>query len=92
MAREECVGATTDRQAARGRPPGAKEAAWPKKMPVEQTARSTDLLMRSEPSTRSRWTGGTTPRPAGLGEAARPHLSASNDALLRGVEAKEEVA
>ena len=92
MAREECVGATKDRQAARGRPPGAKEAAWPKKMPVEQTARSTDLLMRSEPSTRSRWTGGATPRQASLGEAARSHISVSDDALSRGVEDKEEVA
>ena len=92
MAIEECVGATEDRQAARDRPPGPKEAAWPKKMPVEQTSKSTDLLMRSEPSTRSRWTGGTAPRPAGLGVAARPHFSASDDALSRGVEAKEAVA
>ena len=92
MAREECVGATEDREAARSRPPGPKEAARPKKMPVEQTARSTDLLMRSEPSMRSRWPGGATPRPAGLGEAARPPLSASDDKLSRGVEAKEEVA
>ena len=67
-------------------------AARPKKMPVEQTARSSDLLMRSKPSMRSRWPGGATPRPAGLGEAARPPLSASGDALSRGVEAKEEVA
>ena len=44
MAREEHVGATEDREAARGRPPGTKEAAWPKKMLVEQTARRTDLL------------------------------------------------
>ena len=44
MVREERDGATEDREAARGRPPGTKEAAQPKKMPVEQTARSTDLL------------------------------------------------
>ena len=81
-----------DREAARGRLPGPKEAARPKRMSVEQTARSTDLLMRSEPSTRSRWLGGATSRPAGLGEAARPSLSASCDALSHGVEAKEEVA
>ena len=62
------------------------------KTSVEQTARSTDLLMRLEPSTRSRWPGGATPRLAGLGEAARPPLSASDDKLSRGVEAKEEVA
>ena len=71
---------------------GAMEAARPKRMSVEQTARSTDLLMRSEPPTRSRWPGGATPRPAGLGEAARPLLSTSVAALSRGVEAKEEVA
>ena len=92
MAREERVGATEGREAAKGRLPGPKEAARSKKMPVEQTARSTDLLMRSEPPTRSRCPGGATPRPAGLGEAARPPLSAFNDALSRGVEAKEEVA
>ena len=40
MAREERVGAMEDREAARGRLPG------PKEMSVEQTARSTDLLMR----------------------------------------------
>ena len=90
MVREERVGAMEDREAARGRPPSPKEAARPKIMSVEQTARSTDLLMRSEPSMRSRWPGG--PRPAGLGEAAWPPLSASGDALSRGVEAKEEVA
>ena len=44
MAREERVGATEDQEAARGRPPGPKEAARPKKMPVEQTFRRTDLL------------------------------------------------
>ena len=44
MAREERVSATEDREAARGRPPDPKEAARPKKMPVEQTARRTDLL------------------------------------------------
>ena len=92
MAREERVSATEDREAARGRPPGPKEAARPKKMTIEQTDRSTDLLEWSEPSTRSWWTGGATPRPAGLGEADRPPLSASDDALLCGVEAKEEVA
>ena len=92
MVREEHDGATEDREAARGRLPGPKEAARPKKMPVEQTARSTDLLMRSEPSMQSRWPGGATPRPDGLGEATRIPLSASDDALSRGVEAKEEVA
>ena len=92
MAREERVSATEDREAARGRSLSPKEAARPKRMLVEQTARSTDLLMRSEPSMRSRWPGGATPRPAGLGEAARPPLSASGDALSRGVEAKEEAA
>ena len=91
MVREERVGATDDQEATRGRPPSPKEAARPKRMSVEQTARSTDLLMRSEPSTRSRWLGRATPRPAGLGEAAR-HFSASDDALLCGIEAKEEVA
>ena len=30
MAREECVGATEDQEAAGGRPPGSKEAARPK--------------------------------------------------------------
>jgi hypothetical protein len=44
MIREERDSATEDREAARGRPPGPKEAARPKKMMVEQTARSTDLL------------------------------------------------
>ena len=44
MAREEHVGATEDKEAARGRTPGPKEAAQPKEMTVEQTARSTDLL------------------------------------------------
>ena len=81
-----------DREAARGRLPGPKEAARPKRMSVEQTARSTILQKRSEPSMQSRWAGGATPRPAGLGEAARPLLSASGAALSRGVEAKEEVA
>ena len=92
MAREEHVGATEDREASRGRPPGPNEAARPKRMTVEETARSTNLLMRSEPPTRSWWLGGATPRPAGLGEAARPPLSASSAAFLRGVEAKEEEA
>ena len=92
MVREERDGATEDREATRGRPPSPKEAARPKRMSVEQTARSTDLLMRSEPSMRSQWPGGATPRPAGLGEAARPPLSASDASLSRGVEAKEEVA
>ena len=69
-----------------------RQAARPKRMSVEQTARSTDLLMRSEPSTRSRWLGDTTSKLAGLGEAGQPPLSASGDALSRGVEAKEEVA
>ena len=92
MVRKERDGATEDQEVTRGRPPGPKEAARPKKMTVEQTARSSDLLMRSKPSMRSRWPGGATPRPAGLGEAARPPLSASGDALSRGVEAKEEVA
>ena len=91
MVREERVGAMDDREAARGRPPSPKEAARPKRMSVEQTARSTDLLMRSEQPTRSRWPGGVTPRPAGLGEAAQLPLSASCDALSHGVEAKEEV-
>ena len=45
MTREEHVDATEDREAANGRPPSPKEAARPKKMTVEQTARSTDLLM-----------------------------------------------
>ena len=45
MVKEECDGATEDREAAKGRPPSPKEAARPKKMTVEQTARSTDLLM-----------------------------------------------
>ena len=44
MVREEHVGATEDREDTRGRLPGPKEAARPKKMTVEQTARSTDLL------------------------------------------------
>ena len=44
MNREEHVSATEDREATKGRPPGPKEAARPKKMPVEQTARRTDLL------------------------------------------------
>ena len=44
MAREERVGATEDREATKGRPPGPKEATRPKRMPVEQTARRTDLL------------------------------------------------
>ena len=70
--REECVGATEGREAAKGRLPGPKEASRSKKMPVEQTARSTDLLMRSEPSTRSRWPGGATPRPAGRPMGGRP--------------------
>ena len=38
MVREERDSVTEDREAARGRPPG------PKKMTVEQTARSTDFL------------------------------------------------
>ena len=42
------------KKAARGRPPGPKKAARPKRMSVEQTARSTDLLMRSESSMRGR--------------------------------------
>ena len=92
MARERRVGATENRESTRGRPPGPKEATQPKKVTVEQTARSTDLLMRSGLSTRSQWIGGTTSTPGVLGEAARPHLSASDDALTRGVEAKEEVA
>ena len=69
-----------------------RQAARPKRMSVEETARSTNLLMRLEPPTRSWWPGGATPRPAGLGEAARPHFSASDDAFSHGVEAKEEVA
>jgi hypothetical protein len=44
MAREERVSVVEDREAARGRLPDPKEAARPKKMTVEQTARSTDLL------------------------------------------------
>ena len=44
MVREECDGATEDRVVTRGRPSSPKEAARPKKMMVEQTARSTDLL------------------------------------------------
>ena len=92
MAREEHVDATENREAARGRPLGPNEAARPKRMMVEETARSIDLLMRSEPPTQSQWPGGTTPRPAGLGEAARPPLSASGAALSRGVEANEEEA
>ena len=44
MARDKRVGAMEDREAARGRPSGPKEAARPKKMPIEQTARRTDLL------------------------------------------------
>ena len=44
MVREERDGATEDREVARGWLPGPKEAARPKKMTVEQTARSTNLL------------------------------------------------
>ena len=44
MVRKERDGATEDQEVTRGRPPGPKEAARPKKMTVEQTARSTDLL------------------------------------------------
>ena len=41
---------------------------------------ATDFRKRSRVSTQRRWPDGHIPRPAGLGEAGRPHLAAS-DAL-----------
>jgi hypothetical protein len=38
MVREECDGATEDREATRGKPPGPIEAARPKAEAVDQTA------------------------------------------------------
>ena len=40
-------------------------------------ATSIDYKRRSRASTKRRWPGGHIPRPAGLGEAGRPHLEAS---------------
>src|SRR6185312_10591203 len=44
---EERVSAAEDREAARGRPPGPKEAAQPKRTLVDQIARRTDSWRRS---------------------------------------------
>ena len=43
-------------------------------------ATATDFRKESRPSTQRWWPDGRIPRPAGLGEAGRPHLAAS-DAL-----------
>ena len=52
----------------------------------------TDIQEGSGASTQRRWPGGNSPRPAGLGEAARPHLSAIGVPPSGGVEAKKMVA
>ena len=77
MAREERVSAAEDREATRGRPPGPKEAARPKRTSVDQTARRTDSWRRSGLSDGKAVPRGGRGRPAGLGLAARPHFAAS---------------
>ena len=47
-------------------------------------ATSTDLRRRSRAFTQGRWPYGHIPRPAGLGEAGRPHLSVSGAPLWCG--------
>ena len=47
-------------------------------------ATATDLRRESRASTQRRWPDGRIPRPAGLGEAGRPHLAASGAPASRG--------
>ena len=56
-------------------------------MSVEQTAFCTDLQRASGASNRRRWIGGVTPRPAGLGEAAKPDFVTPRVQPLRGSQA-----
>lgn len=77
MAREERVSVVEDREAARGRLPGPKEATQPKKTLVDQIARRTDSWRRSGLSHGKAVPRGGRGRPAGLGLAARPHFAAS---------------
>ena len=47
-------------------------------------ATSNDFRRRSRSSTQRRWPDGQIPRPAGLGEAGRPHFAASQAPASRG--------
>ena len=51
-------------------------------------ATSTDSKKRSRASTQRQWPGGRIPRPAGLGEAGRAHLAASEVLPWRGRQAQ----
>ena len=50
-------------------------------------ATNTDLRKQSRTSVQRRWPDGRTPRPAGLGEAGRPHLAVSHAPASRGRQA-----
>ena len=51
-------------------------------------ATATDFRRRSRASTQRRWQDGHIPRPAGLGEAGRPHQAASTALPWRGRQAQ----
>ena len=68
----------------RGRPPGLPQTARPKIEVSEETTQRTDVQKRSGAVHRrsvARW---HTPRPAGLGRAARPHLAETRLPVSRG--------
>ena len=66
-----------------GRPASPRPAGLARaRVDVKQL--STDSRRGSEPMPERRWTRGSIPRPAGLGEAGRPHLEASEVGSWRG--------
>ena len=61
-----------------------REAGRPSTCKLCNYATVTDSRRRSQTSTQRRWPDGNTARPAGLGEAGRPHLAATQAPASRG--------
>jgi len=74
------------------RPPGLFRAARPRITTFGTITNGTDIARQLGASTRKAVPDGTHPRLAGIGEAARPHLAATEAALSCEVQAKSGVA
>ena len=75
------VGATEGRDEPEGGQPVSPRPAGLARACVDVKQLSTASRSKSEPLSKSRWPRGRIPRPAGLGEAGRPHLAAARAQL-----------
>ena len=81
------VGATEGREEPEGGRPASPRQASLARARVHLKQLSTTFRRKSEPLSKGRWPRGHIPRRAGLGEAGRPHLAATQALASRGRQA-----